>query len=295
MKRCFRVVLLLFPFLAILVPASAQEEHQAGLVVDFGDGRVLVRVVSFAEETIGGVELLRRSGLDVATVSGAMGTAVCAIEGIGCPPTPQECFCRCRGSPCRYWAYFHLRDGGWVYADRGAADRRLGDGDVDGWVWVDGKTPPPLLTWEEIRAASHLPALSVVPEPSPTGEGSAPTSPPVLSPTRSPTPVARTEAPEGDFPAGLPTLAVRTYSPWGDVPARTLTPATRAIDTPRGYPLIGKPTSSLSPRSLSSAPATALPTETPSPADRLLSPSALAFGGMALLLLALGLWVRRRR
>ncbi|MGC9025301.1 MAG: hypothetical protein ACP5NB_10840, partial [Chloroflexia bacterium] len=162
----FYIVLLLALLLGGLGPSWAQGPHQAALVVDFGDGRVLVRVVSFAEETISGVDLLRRSGLEVAMVSGGIGTAVCAIEGVGCPPTPQECFCECRGTPCRYWAYFHLRDGAWVYADRGAADRRLGDGDVDGWVWGDGRIPPPLLTWEEIRAAA--------PPPAPTGEPTAP-------------------------------------------------------------------------------------------------------------------------
>ncbi len=273
MKRCFRIVLLLWLLLGDIGPSLAQEQHQAGLVVDFGDGRVRVRVVSFAEETISGVDLLRRSGLDVAMVSGGLGTAICAIEGVGCPPTPQECFCECRGGTCRYWAYFHLRDGAWVYADRGAADRRLGDGDVDGWVWGDGRTPPPLLTWEEIRAASLLPTPTAVSPPA--GGPSAPTSPPALSPTETLTPTARADTPGGHVP--------------------TRTPAARAVDTPGGYSPTGRPTLSLSARPLSSASATALPTESASPSGGLFSPTALAFGGMVLLLLGLALWARRRR
>lgn len=272
MKRAFRIVLLCFFLLGVAVPSSAQEEHQAALVVDFGDGRVLVRVVSFAEEAISGVDLLRRSGLDVAMVSGGIGTAVCAIEGVGCPPTPQECFCGCRGGTCRYWAYFHLREGNWVYADRGAADRRLGNGDVDGWIWGDGKTPPPLLTWEEIRAAASLPAPTAVPSASPTKEPPIP----ALSPTEAPSTAAPTDTPRGYFPTGTPLPAAPT-------------------DTPHGYSPVGMPTPLFPSPSLSplESPATALPAE--HSAGGVLSPSVLAFGGMVLLLLGLAFWARRRR
>lgn len=273
MKRRPRIVLLLLLFLVTFVPTTAQEQRQAALVVDFGDGRVLVRVVSFAEETISGVDLLRRSGLDVAMVSGGLGTAICAIEGVGCPPTPQECFCGCRGGTCRYWAYFHLRDGAWVYADRGAADRRLGDGDVDGWVWGDGKTPPPLFTWEEIRAAAYSPVPTAVPSPFPTGRPSTPASSPALSPTGAPAPAAPTDTPRG-------------YPP-------TRTPTTRTPDTPGGYSPTGVPSPSL--RSLSPASATPLPAGNPPSAGGFFSPAALAFLGMVLLLLGLVLWARRRR
>ena len=215
MKPVFRTVLLLFLlFLGAIGPSFAQEEHQAALVVDFGDGRVLVRVVSFAEDTISGVDLLRRSGLEVAMVSGGVGTAICAIEGVGCPPTPQECFCACQGGTCRYWAYFHLRDGEWVYAGRGAADRRLGDGDVDGWVWGDGKSPPPLRTWEEIRAASRA-----LPPIGPSVPGTLPPAP-AFSPGRaSPVPATPLPSPAPSLSRPSPTVPAEAPSPPGGTPA----------------------------------------------------------------------------
>lgn len=273
--RRFCIALLCLLLLGAALPTSAQEEHRAALVVDFGDGRVWVRVVSFTEETISGVDLLRRSGLDVAMASGSWGVAVCAIEGVGCPPTPQECFCKCRGVPCRYWAYFHLRDGAWIYADRGAADRRLGDGDVDGWVWGDGKTPSPLLTWEEIRAAASSPVPTT--RPSPGGRATPPPMPTTARPysPRSPTAWA-THTPGGYLPAGSP------------FPPASPTPAGPSPGTPERHPETERPTPPPS-RTSSPAPATAPATESP------LSPAALVFLGTALLLLGLALWVRRRR
>ncbi len=157
--------------------------HQAAVVVVLEDGRVIARLVSFEEETISGQDLLERSGLDVALVGGLGpgGVAVCAIEGVGCPPTPQECFCRCRGGgECRYWSYFSLEEGAWVYSPIGAAARRLGDGDVDGWVWGDGSDPPPALTWAEIVALAGVaaPTATPVPTPPPTSLPPSPTPPP---------------------------------------------------------------------------------------------------------------------
>ncbi len=87
--------------LALALPAQAQEEtpHRAGLVVRHGDGRVVTRCVTFSEESISGVELLRRSGLAATFAAyGGLGYGVCVIDGQGCDS--GDCFCQCRGATC---------------------------------------------------------------------------------------------------------------------------------------------------------------------------------------------------
>ncbi len=185
----------LVALMATLWPAlvAAQASHRAGLVIDFGDGNVVVRIVSFSEDSISGAELLQRSGLDVGllvNVGGAV--AVCAVQGVGCAPTPRDCFCQCQGNGCHYWSYFHLKDGAWAYAESGSAGSQLHDGDVDAWVWGDGRTLPPVLTWEDVQARA--------------GTGLVPTVSQVSTlPTMSSTSLST--------PAGAPPTATRSF-PW---------------------------------------------------------------------------------
>lgn len=122
--------------------AAGQELRHAGLVVVFPDGRTETRCIAFAEEEISGVELLRRSGLPVVFSGfGGLGSGVCRIDDVGCSD-PDDCFCQCRGADCAYWSYFALRDGEWDFQNVGPSQRRLRDGDVDGWVWGSGRTAP---------------------------------------------------------------------------------------------------------------------------------------------------------
>src|SRR5690606_31072842 len=82
-----RITVLVMCVLSALLPTSgyAQEASAAGLIVNYGDGRVSYVVVPFEEEQINGVELLERSGIDVVTVGfGGMGDAVCQIDDTGC-------------------------------------------------------------------------------------------------------------------------------------------------------------------------------------------------------------------
>jgi len=297
---------------SLALPVGAQSPHHAALVVDFGDGRVVVRVVAFSGDTISGAELLQQSGLDVAVMVNVGGAAaLCAVEGVGCAPTPQECFCQCRGSPCRYWGYFHLQDGAWVYAGMGAASHDLRDGDVDGWVWGDGAVPPPLLTWDEIWARSGA-AQPTVPPPAATTAPPPPATA-VPPPTAAPTAYPATRAPGTAVPpaTGAPTAYPVTRAPGTAVPPATAAPTAPAA-TPT--PETALPTRTLAPARPSMVPTTGMPIaatapaavspvggqETPLPAaagagGRIPWGSLAAFGGIAALLVGLGLWVRRRR
>jgi len=128
-------------------PVGAATPAQAGLVVQFADDGYVVRLVSLAGDSITGLELLTRSGLNVA----ASGSTVCRIEHDGCPYPEVPCFCQCDGSTpgCRFWGYWHLVDGRWAFAPAGAADHRVRDGEVDGWHWPGGP-PTAQVTFAEI-------------------------------------------------------------------------------------------------------------------------------------------------
>jgi hypothetical protein len=140
---------------AFLSGTHAQGIHRAGLVVRMGDGSVISRCVAFSEAEISGCELLMQSGLEVT----AARCAVCDIEGqSGCPV--EDCFCQCRGTPCLYWSYWHLRAGGWHYAAAGASASLVHSGDVQGWSWGTGE-PPLIFSFDQICSpiAVYLPLV----------------------------------------------------------------------------------------------------------------------------------------
>jgi len=156
--------------------AAADQPNRAGLVVTFSDGSSASQCVEFAEGQISGAELLKRSVLPLVLWGTGAGAAVCKVADEGCD-NPNDCFCECHGSDCRYWAYYTLEDGHWRYASAGASARKVHDGDVDGWAWGAGKigegATPALLTFGEI-----------CPPTGPTSAPPPPTEPPL--PTREP-------------------------------------------------------------------------------------------------------------
>jgi hypothetical protein len=147
------IILLILPGAGI---AAAQDGgNRAGLVVRYQDGSVEKKCVAFSEPTISGEELLQRSGLTVVMDYNALaGGAVCSIKGLGC--SVQDCFCRCQGADCQYWAYYHWVDGGWQYSQLGASGYRVKNGSLEGWSWGPGNfssgTEPPAAQFEEICA-----------------------------------------------------------------------------------------------------------------------------------------------
>lgn len=151
---------LLLAGVALILPlqgAQAQEPNRAGLVVVKGDGSVLTRCVEFADESVSGYDLLAASGLEVSSEPGAMGATICSLDGEGCSFPQKSCFCQCQGSPCVYWSYWTLGADGWTYANLGAGNQRVRDGDVQGWVWGAGTTgsapEPPATAFGDICLA----------------------------------------------------------------------------------------------------------------------------------------------
>jgi hypothetical protein len=144
----------------ILAPSAFAQggEHRAGLVVRYADGKVETRCVTFAEASLSGTQLLERAGLKpVINVAGAFGGAVCSINGQGCKYPAEDCFCKCMGTQCEYWAYYRWADNAWSYSQTGAGSVQVSDGDVQGWSWGPGDftsgTEPPKVALADICRA----------------------------------------------------------------------------------------------------------------------------------------------
>jgi hypothetical protein len=158
--------LMVWPWASI---AAAQEgTNRAALVVRYEDGSIETKCVSFSEPEISGEELFQRSGLTVVMDYNALsGGAVCSIKGIGC--SVQDCFCRCQGSDCQYWAYYHWGDGGWQYSQLGASGYQVKNGALEGWSWGPGNfssgTEPPAARFEEICARGAVTSAATNPIP----------------------------------------------------------------------------------------------------------------------------------
>ena len=119
--------------------SNAQKTGQAGLVVEFGDGSVESICISFDGDSLSGIELLERSGLDMQANYSPLGAAVCKIGTIGCPADDSCLKCQ---EPL-FWSYWRLINNEWVYSARGASVSEVRDGDVDAWVWGYGVEPQP--------------------------------------------------------------------------------------------------------------------------------------------------------
>src|SRR5450759_5929016 len=103
--------------LMFLLTVGAPGAFRAGLVVRFADGKVQTACVSFSEPAITGEQLLQRSGFkSIVDSGGALGGAICSINDQGCRYPSQDCFCRCTGSQCEYWAYYLWHSGAWLYS-----------------------------------------------------------------------------------------------------------------------------------------------------------------------------------
>ncbi|MFN2219664.1 MAG: hypothetical protein ACK2UA_13735 [Anaerolineae bacterium] len=218
--------------------AFADEPSQAGLVVQFDDGRVETRCVAFAEKEITGADLLLAySGYDIIVdVSSGMGITVCQIEAQGCSYPAEHCFCQCMGGgDCAYWNYFYREPGSseWTYSALGAVLRKVQHGSVEAWVWGDGTTPPAFDgSFESICAEPTaepsvtpapptatptvvlpLPAATQPPEPAPTSPPSVTPVPPVPTPTPVPS-SAGTQALLRTWPFGLMVLILVLIGLW---------------------------------------------------------------------------------
>ena len=303
--------------LALLLPGLGRAQdgrpNRAALVVRHGDGRVVSACVAFDEPSISGIELLRRSGLDVVTQGGAIGAAVCKLDGEGCDYPTEDCFCRRDGPLTVYWAYSRLRDGRWSFSPQGASGTRVQPGDVEGWAWGTGSAnsgaQPPVLAFEQVCESEAAPT-AVPPEPTAAPEPSAaaePTAPPTAVPEPSAAPPQASAPPQPTTPAATarprptsrptaPTEPPPTEPPPTEPPPTAArTPPTEAAEEPSPAATAtapaSRPASAPSQQAVPSAPPItgepaggALATPAPQRGGGRSPLNYLAFGALALLL-----------
>ena len=234
---CLGCLLFLLATVGLRGAAVADESSQAGLVVQFADGRVETRCVTFEEEEITGADLLLTySGLEaIIDASSGMGITVCQLEGEGCAHPSEACFCQCMGGgDCAYWNYFYREPGSseWTYSALGAVLRKVRHGSVEAWVWGDGTTPPTFEgTFESICAAPTAAPTATVelaasPEPptaTPTTTATRPASTPLPEPTQTLPPTSTTAPPAStttlpaptQIPEPAATQSLASYWPFG--------------------------------------------------------------------------------
>jgi len=261
-KRLSRQLWILIALVALGVNTAKAEDHSVGLVIDFGDGQVITRAVSFSEDELTGLQVLERAGLAMETfTSPGVGSAVCAIEDVGCPAS--NCFCH---SPPNYWSYWHLVDGTWQYSPIAASAWRVHHGDVEGWSWGPGE-PPPVFSFQEIVAPTFTPT----PEPSSTP---LPTATPVPTNTPPPTATPTPNATNTPLPTHTHTVPPRTTPVPTNTPQPTVPPTATPVPpeptevSSQSYPGSGDSGSKGYPGAATSTPrptATPRPSHTPTP------------------------------
>ncbi len=235
------------------LPARAQSQNRAGLVVQFSNGSKLSRCVQFGEDSITGYDLIRRAKIPIAVEFGSVGAAVCKIGNEGCSFPGQSCFCQCEklGEGCTYWVYSQLKDNAWTISGLGAGNRVVRNGDVDGWRWGKGNGDagelPVSVTFDSVCVA-HI-AVQTQAQVTPTSSPTQPTATqlePTATLAQSTEVVASTATPQPQPTSSTPT-AVQTQAPSAiPAPLPTTTaiavapvPATQDASSPNLLPYAG--------------------------------------------------------
>jgi len=122
------LVFLLSAAVAAARPAGPNSPASGVVIVQSGDHDLVARPITFTAP-VSGLRALELSGLKVITASFGWGTAVCSIEGVGCPA--QNCFCDSNTS----WNNNYWDGNAWQIYQVGAEQSVVNDGAVEGWRW----------------------------------------------------------------------------------------------------------------------------------------------------------------
>jgi hypothetical protein len=120
-----------------------------------------------------GSQLLARRAAELGAATPRYGGSglLCAIDGF-----PSSGCGEHSGGGFAYWAYFNGTGGSWSYGSYNPFIRRISDGDIEGWRFVDGsgsgQDPPPRIS----PSSSLFPP--VAPPPAPVGTASPGGPPP---------------------------------------------------------------------------------------------------------------------
>jgi hypothetical protein len=199
------------------------------------------------------------------------GAAVCAIDGVGNPAGPS-CL---EGPNGEFWSYWHGRGGSWSFSSVGAAGSTIRAGDVDGWRWQAGQSPPR-------GSADFCSYVACAPPPT-----AAP--PPAPLPTAGSSPGGAAAATPGASGAsgGTSAAAGATRDP-GTTPSTAPDASTPTSSTPAGT-TGGAPATTRHGTGVEAAAASAGRPDHGSPTGVLVAAALLAVA------VAAAVWVRRRK
>jgi hypothetical protein len=219
---------------ALDVPAAHAADSRAVVVVDTGGG-VHRTVVSFSG-SITGLQALQLAGANPATYGYAgQGAAVCALDGVGHEASQGACL-GTLDDP-RYWAYFRSPAGssGWSYSRSCACTTAVHDGDVEGWRYGTGQSPP-YSSFCSVAGCAPPPTAApptappATAAPAPSVQGTAVTAPPGGG-SNSVGPPGATSGPGSGGGASATTAGGAAGTATGDASTST-TPAGDGSDAP---------------------------------------------------------------
>jgi hypothetical protein len=236
--------------LAIAVSAtlgSVRADGEAGLIIDYGRGRVEQHCIAFQGDDASGEQLLAAVGADVNQFAGL----VCSLNDVGCQHTGtfDSCTCECKssGGGCTYWTFFQKRyKATWLYSSLGFENQRARDGDLQSWTWQEGQAasaPAPVdVSFESICGHPPLSLSTAIPAPTSTPLPPTATStpvPPLVTITASAatatragtTPVAVTQS-----PTNTPAVTATSTAMSSPEPTSAPRPSTTATSTPSVAP-----------------------------------------------------------
>ncbi|MFN3308891.1 MAG: hypothetical protein ACK44E_06740 [Anaerolineales bacterium] len=253
-------LVILFVFLITPAQTHAQAPIQVGLVVQLAPGNVITQCVSLSQPNPSGWDVLVAANIGVVGSPSSMGMAVCAIGDVGCPAS--DCWCKFNTGENLYWSYWHSKGSGWVYSNLGASNYIVSPGEVEGWVWGSGGTPPPLYTFDQICAPAATATFTFTPLPTATF-----TLTPLPSATFTPAPLQTstftfTPLPMLTFTAAVPSAGTSLPSPTAAPPTSPPTATQPLQAAPRTPSLTPSPTITL-PFGVAIAATTSAPAQNP--------------------------------
>jgi hypothetical protein len=149
------LVFLVTVLIAAPSPTAAADDQVsvAGLIVEYGEGRISYALVPFTEDSMSGFDLLDRSGLSLLAIEfGGLGQGVCAIEGSGCDVAAcRSRLCQSGDPDSPFWQYAQRRQSGeWATSPLGASSSTVADGDIEFWSWSSEPPAPRTVTLDDI-------------------------------------------------------------------------------------------------------------------------------------------------
>ena len=219
--------------------ACADQGPRAVLVVDTG-ARVIELCVVLDAAEVSGLRLIELASAQhgLSYGFGMGGVAMCRLDGVG--PAGADCFAEYP----EYWGYWHGDGrGGWSWAAAGAGSSRVGDGDMEGWVWGAGDSgtthrKPPALAFDDVcePVTEPSPEPTGDPEPSPKP---APSPVKPASPSGTSTPRSSNEPDASPSSRGPKTDRTRTPSPSATPSVTTSSTSSDAALLAAGQPPTG--------------------------------------------------------